>query len=90
MAVTKEVSKIQWILTALEYKPDGTAVAVLTKGYTEDSLFYKLDTKTLHIAKVDVDIVLDAAPTKNTRRKDIGDAVYNFAITHGYITGTIV
>ena len=89
MAVTKELSKIVWTLASLAYSPDGTATATLTKSYVEDGRYFHLDSKKINISKEHVDIVLDSAPTGTTRRKDIGDAVYNYAITYGHITGTI-
>lgn len=90
MPVTKETSKIVWVLTSLAYHADGTATAVLTKSYIEEGRHFQVDSKKIEISKEQVDIVLDAPPLGATRRKDIGDAVYNYAITFGHITGIII
>jgi hypothetical protein len=89
MAVTKEVSKIIWLLTGLSYHSDGSATVVLTKGYTEEFIFKTLSSVTFQVPKADVDMLLDVPPSGLTRRKDVGDMTYAYALSHGYITGII-
>lgn len=90
MAIVKSNIVLIYKVTSTCLNEDGTVDITLATGYESDGAFVRTGVKKFVAPKNDVDLVLDVAPNGATRRIDIGNAIYNYLLSKGYVSGEIV